>query len=62
MEARASHEAARGAYSNRMENGEEVVMAAPEPEVQSLAAVPGKIWSPELEEFVSSLQRFPPVI
>ena len=38
------------------------LMAAPEPEVQSLAAVPGKIWSPELEEFVSSLQRFPPVI
>ena len=43
MEARASHEAPRGAYSNRMENGKEVVMAAPEPEVQSPATVPGKV-------------------
>ncbi|XP_025125162.2 MAD2L1-binding protein isoform X1 [Bubalus bubalis] len=50
MEARASHEAPRGAYSNRMENGKEVVMAAPEPEVQSPATVPDLEWCEKSEE------------
>lgn len=36
-------------------------MAAPEPEVQSPAAVSGKAWGPELEESVSSLPLLPPV-
>ena len=61
VEARFSHEAARGAYSNRTESGEEIMMAAPEAEVQPPAAVSGKAWGPELEESVSSLPLPPPV-
>lgn len=48
VEARASHDTLRGAYSNRTERREEVVMAAPEPEVLSSAAVSGKAWGPEV--------------
>lgn len=50
VEARASHDTPRGAYSNCTEKREAVVMAAPEPEVVCPAAVPGKSWGPEIGE------------
>ena len=62
VEAWASHDTSRGACSNRTEKREEVVMAAPEPEVLCPATVPGKDWGPELGEPwgpVSSLHRSP---
>lgn len=50
VETRASHDAPRGPYSNCAEKREEVVMAAPGPEVLCPAAVPGKAWGPQLRE------------
>ncbi|MBW01972.1 MAD2L1-binding protein, partial [Eschrichtius robustus] len=50
VEARFSHEAARGAYSNCTESGEEVMMAAPEAEVQLTAAVSDLEWCEKSEE------------
>lgn len=60
VEEQASHVTLRGAHSNSSKR-ELVVMAAPEPEVLSLAAVLGKAWGPLLGELWGPVSHVPPL-